>query len=96
MKKSSKRNKKFIKTIQSLSKSSEENLTESELELLNKTVKKIKNTVDIAVSSGREAAFLLLNNEEKGYSKKIQKAIETRVSSMTFPIDVHIHLEDKK
>ncbi len=84
-----------MKTIQSLSESSDVNLTESDLELINKTVKYINRTAYKALLNGRESAFFLLTNEDKGYSKKVQKAIETRVSSMTFPIKVCIHLKDK-
>ncbi len=85
-----------MKTIQSLSESSNGKLTESDMELVNKTVKYINQTVYKALLDGRESAFFLLTNEDKGYSKRVQKAIETRVTSMTFPIKVRIHLKDKE
>ncbi len=96
MGKSSKRKKERLKRIQSLSENSDRKLTESERELINKTVKQIKQTVEQAVLTGSDTAFCLLTNEEKGYPKKIKKAVETRVRAMTFPINVHISLYDQK
>ncbi len=96
MGKSSKRKKERKKRIQSLSENSSEKLTESDLKLINKTVKQIKQAVEQAVLTGSDRAFCLLTNEDKGYPKKVQKAVETRVRAMTFPINVHINLDDEK
>ena len=96
MGRASRRKKGKITIDKNLSEKLDFNFNINELELISNTLKYIRDSVRQDFLNGQETAFFILDNEGKGYSKKVKECIQSELNLMDFPLTTHIYLEEAK